>query len=352
MTHPFSIRFHGPNQNAEYDPDLNQLQKEIELFKRSSSVTKCFEILQYHEDKISISTQFAYAAIRYCCFRWRSSWTFDELSFLTRHLDIDELVAMAMTSKTKNETKFDISIIIKWAFHRRYEQGIRAILKIFQQLCVHTLTYSSHNNTIAPFPCQNHVLIHTLEQLAGAFENIEQEEKNEFFDFCFPIMHALGPFPMAIILLRAADNSDTLVEIGLLLDRYADAFNLNKREKEELFIEACAKNEEKGLSLVKMFVSLGVDFHAQDNKAFRVASSHGFVHLMQFLIKAGADIRANNNEALSLFLKFVFQFERRDGQKIYNPDNILMLDTLLDKGATFVSESVDILQNLSNVFYA
>lgn len=52
------------------------------------------------------------------------------------------------------------------------------------------------------------------------------------------------------------------------------------------------------LQRVKDLVELGANIHADDDAALRIASRNGYLPIVQYLVGRGADVNAENNEAL------------------------------------------------------
>jgi ankyrin repeat protein len=52
------------------------------------------------------------------------------------------------------------------------------------------------------------------------------------------------------------------------------------------------------LKAVKQFMAAGVDIHAKDEAALRLACTHGHLEIVKFLVEAGADISVNDHQPL------------------------------------------------------
>jgi ankyrin repeat protein len=52
------------------------------------------------------------------------------------------------------------------------------------------------------------------------------------------------------------------------------------------------------LSIVELLVKAGASVHANNDEAIRWASDSGHLSVVELLVKAGANVHANNNEAL------------------------------------------------------
>ena len=82
------------------------------------------------------------------------------------------------------------------------------------------------------------------------------------------------------------------------------------------------------LHAAEYLIKAGADIHAQDNYALRFASYHGNLDVVKYLIRAGADIHAWNDSALSLAA---------------SQDHPAVVDCLIEAGCSFPN-SKNILQ--------